>query len=44
MKRTTALGLIGLVSLGAHTACGDDDDTVDDVQDANAAFCTGLTA
>ena len=46
MKRVVTMGLVGLLSLTAFAACGDDDDdsTVTAVQNANAAFCTDLTA
>ena len=45
MNRLAVLGVVGLISLSAVTACGDDDDdTVSDMQDANAAFCEDLTA
>ncbi|MET0145919.1 MAG: hypothetical protein ABW328_14225 [Ilumatobacteraceae bacterium] len=37
--------MVGLFSLTAVAACGDDDDdTASDVVDANAAFCGDLTA
>jgi len=46
VRRAMTMGLVGLLSLAAFAACGDDDDdsTVTDVQNANAAFCTDLAA
>ena len=46
MKRLVAVGLVGLFSMTALAACGDDDDdsSAAAVQNANAAFCTDLTA
>ena len=44
MKRTLCLGLTALVSVSMLAARGsDDDDSVADVQDANAEFCQDLT-
>ena len=43
MKRQLNLGLAALVSVSMLAACGDDDDdTVSNVQEANAAFCQDL--
>lgn len=45
MKRPLCIGLAAIVSVSMLAACGsDDDDSVSDVQDANAAFCEDLTA
>ena len=46
MKRLVAIGSIGLLSLSALAACGDDDqeESALDVQEANATFCNELTA
>ena len=46
MKRLLALGLVGLFGVSALAACGSDDkdSTVTAVKNANAAFCTDLTA
>ena len=46
MKRLLALGLVGLFGVSALAACGSDDEnsTVTAVKNANAEFCTDLTA
>lgn len=44
MRRLMIAGAVGLFSLTALAACGDDDDTASDVKDANAEFCQDLTA
>ena len=45
MRRRSAFGIgLGLLSVVALTACGDDDDDESDVAEANAAFCEDLTA
>jgi hypothetical protein len=46
VKRIAALGLVGLFSMTALAACGDDDDdsSATAVQNANAEFCTDLSA
>jgi len=46
VKRLVAVGLVGLFGMTAFAACGDDDDdsSATAVQNANAEFCTDLTA
>jgi hypothetical protein len=46
VNRLLALGLVGLFGVSALAACGSDDkdSTVTAVKNANAAFCTDLTA
>ena len=45
MKRRLVFGIgVGLLSLVAITACGDDDDDGGDVAEANAEFCEDLAA
>jgi len=45
MKRVAGLALVGLFSMTALPACGDDDDTsATAVQNANAEFCTDRSA
>ena len=44
MNRYLTLGVTGLLSLGALSACGSDDtSTTDDVREANTTFCADLT-
>jgi hypothetical protein len=43
MNRYLMVGVIGVLSLGALSACGSDDtSTVDEVLEANSSFCTDL--
>ena len=45
MKRRLVLGIVGLVSVSALVACGDDDDDdASEVAEANTEFCDDLSA
>lgn len=44
MQRLMMTGVMALIGLTAIVACGDDDDTASQVQEANAAFCQDLAA
>ncbi len=43
MRRSLTVGVVGLVLVGTIVSCGDDDDS-SDIADANAEFCTDLSA
>ena len=44
MNRRLVLGIVGLVSVSALVACGDDDDDSSEVGEANTEFCDDLSS